>query len=139
VRTRRTPFLVKAFLVTVLTGGALAWPLWALAGRGGLLALLLAAGVAFAGAVAGRLPRRLLPLSGPDAPVHAALAGVGTRLLVTAFLALGVVLLDWTPRLPFAGSLVACYLTLLVLEVLDALADVGALGRARNPNGAASR
>jgi hypothetical protein len=122
VSIRHAPFLLKALLVVAGALALGAWPALALGGDEGLLALVLAGGAAWVGAVFGRLPRRFLPQATPEGQASAIMAGIGARLLATATLALLVVLLDLAPRLPFASSLVALYLVLLAMEALDAVA-----------------
>jgi hypothetical protein len=117
-------FLLKALVVTAAVAAAAALPVRAYWGEPGLMALAFAAGVALAGAAVGRLPRRLIPSTTPDAPVHAAMAGIGARLLATSALAFVVTLSGAVPSLPFAASLVVLYMALLTLEVRDAVLEI---------------
>lgn len=111
-------FLAKALLVVGAVAIVTAWPAYALAGPDGLAALALAALVSLLGAVLGRAPR-LVFRHGPDALFHAAMAGLGLRLLGTLALAAPVMLFAGLPTIPFALGLVPTYLALLVLEVRD--------------------
>jgi hypothetical protein len=133
--------LSKALLLVAVLVAACALPAHAWAGGAGLIALLLAAAVALFGGLAGRLPRALLPPQDPNFDVNAALAGVGARLLVTAALALVVLVATPVPRLPFATFLVLAYLLLLVVEIREALTTAGVGGTATEhlPDGAPSR
>jgi len=111
-------YLPKATLVVAAVTAAAAWPVHAWAGPEGVIALALAAAVCLVGAILGRIPH-LFFRKGPDAIFHAALAGLGLRLLGT--LALGAPLLLFTslPQMPFAVGLVVVYFSLLLLEVRD--------------------
>jgi hypothetical protein len=124
-------FLLKALVLAGAVCAVAAWPVRELWGEGGVVGLLLAAGSALLGALAGRLPRRVIPGGTPQAPVHQAMAGIGTRLLVTAALALLVVSLGWAPTLPFVLPLLVLYFALMALEVREAIAEIASLGAGR--------
>jgi hypothetical protein len=113
-------YLGKAFLAVLALCGLAAWPVHALAGRAGLAAFGVGAGVCLLGAAIGRIPH--LFFKGPDAIFHASMAGVGARLLGTLVLATPLLFLTGLPRLPLAAGLVLTYLMLLVLEVRDLMA-----------------
>jgi hypothetical protein len=93
-------------------------------GEDGIPTLLWAAGAAFVGAAAGRLPRLWIPADRPEAPAQAVLAGFGARMVVTAAIAFAILALALPPRVPFALSVVGLYLALLLLEVREAVREV---------------
>jgi hypothetical protein len=124
-------------VLTAVVAGAAAWPVAALAGGAALWAMLLAAGVALLGAGAGRLPRRWLRSEGPEAPVHAAMAGIGARLVTTAALSLVAVLALDISGTAFAASVVGFYMLLLVLEVRESVREVAGEAPPRASGGAA--
>lgn len=114
----RLGYLLRTLGVAVLAGALGAWPAWALAGVRGLWGLAVGVGVALLGALLGHLPR-LFFRRGPDAVLHAALAGVGIRLLATLALALVAIFSFPFPREAVAMGLVLAYLSLLAIEVRD--------------------
>ncbi len=121
---RRVAWALGLALALVLL---LAWPAHAWAGREGLLALGLAGGIGFLGALAGHLAAaglgRLVP--GPQGSVQALQAGMAVRVLVTLLCAAPVYFLDAAPDLPFTVFLALGYLAQLVLEVFVSVRIVG--------------
>jgi hypothetical protein len=117
-------FLGKALLLTGVLAGLCALPVRAWWGEAGLRSLAVAAVAVLLGAAAGRLPWVLIPATTPDAPVHAAMAGIGARLLVTSTLALVAILTRLADGIPFAAPVGVLYLALLGLEVRETLAGV---------------
>lgn len=133
-------YLLKATLVVAAVTAAAAWPVHAWAGERGLTALLVAAAVCLVGAVLGRVPH-LFFRKGPDAVLHAAMAGLGLRLLGTLALAMPLAFFTGLPRAPFALGLLLTYFPLLALEVRD-LVLLGASATpppSPEPDGAATR
>jgi hypothetical protein len=130
--------MARAALWTLALAGVAAWPVRELLGDAGLRALAWAACVAFLGACAGRLPRLLIPQDRPEAPVQAAMAGFGVRLLTTAVLAFVAITVGRPHGIAFALSVTGLYLVLLVLEVRDAVREIADVAPAtRPPAGAA--
>ena len=119
-------FLLRAAGLTVALS-AVAWVLVAsFAGPQAQSVVPWAAGVTFLGALLGRLAGRfLVPAGRPESPAQAALVGLGVRLLSTAALAFAALQMGVSPAPTFALVLGALYLPLLVLEVVQAVADVG--------------
>lgn len=111
-------YLPKATLVVAAVTAVAAWPVHAWAGSAGLTALVVAAAVCLAGAALGRVPH-LFFRRGPDAILHASMAGLGLRLLGTLAIAAPLAFFTDLPRLPFGVALILDYLALLVLEVRD--------------------
>lgn len=98
-----------------------AWPTWKVAGADGLAGMGVAAGISFLGAVLGFLPTAAAPAR-YESRIHAAMLGVGIRMLVTATVVFGVV---WTGAAPARGAFLAWvgigYATMLVLETAHVL------------------
>jgi len=118
-------FLLRAAGLTVAVS-AVAWVLvGSLAGPHAQHVVPWAAGVTFLGALLGRLAGHFLVPSGrPESPAQAALVGLGVRLLSTAALSFAALQLGVSPARTFALVLAGLYLSLLVLEVVQAAADV---------------
>ena len=130
------PPLLKALALVAALVAAAAWPAHALWGGMGLLAFAVAAGASLVGFALGRLPHLLLT-QGSDALFHAALAGLGARLLGTLAIAAPLMILSGLPLTPFAVGLLLSYLALLVLEVVDLVQASHRLeaGRAQSATG----
>jgi hypothetical protein len=121
--------------------GAVAWLLvGAWSGPDARVVVPWAAGVALAGLLLGRLAGRLVPRGRPEAAAQAALAGMGARMLGTVALAWVAASAGVAPLPAFALVLGALYLALLVLEVVEAVAEVReASGALPSPPGSSAR
>ncbi len=123
-------FLLRAAALTVVLGGV-AWVLvGAVVGPEARGVVPWAAGAALLGLTLGRLAGLLVPAGRPESPAQAALLSLGVRLCSTAGLALVALQVGVAPATTFALVLGALYLSLLVLEVSQAVAEVrSAAGR----------
>ena len=136
-------FLLRAAALTVVLG-ALAWVVVGeLAGAQARSVVPWACGAALLGLILGRLAGLLVPGGRPESAAQAALLSLGVRLCSTAGFALVALQAGVTPATTFALVLGALYLSLLVLEVSQAIAEVraaagpeaGATGQTRHDDG----
>jgi hypothetical protein len=116
--------LLRALVLTVALS-ALAWLVVGLVVDHAARAVVpWAAACAFAGMLLGRLAGRLVPRGRPESAAQAALAGMGARILATVGLAWAAAAAGVAPLRVFALVLAGLYLALLVLEVVEAVAEV---------------
>jgi len=124
VRASLLRFLLRAAALTVVLG-AVAWVLVGqLAGAAAQPVVPWAAAAALLGLTLGRLAGLLVPPGRPETPAQAALVSLGVRLCSTAALAFVALQVGVAPATTFALVLGALYLSLLVLEVAQAVAEV---------------
>lgn len=117
-------FLLRSLLLVAVICAVAWFVVGALAGDEARGVVLVAAAVAWGGALLGRLAGLLVPGGRPEAAAQAALVGLVARLLSTATFTWLAVHLGTTPVPAFVAVLCTLYLALLVLEVGQAAAEV---------------
>lgn len=117
-------FAAKAAALTLAVCGLAYLPVRAWVGDGALAAVGAAGAAAWTGALLGHLAGLLLPRRAPESAAQAAFLALGVRLVSTLVLALALYRAVEPPAPPFGLVLGALYLSLLVLEVGEALAEV---------------